>query len=425
VTGFSTYASWGPWVGYIRGELQTAPSIPALPLAARQFIAASVGIPSLPPATASPSLQRLQLLDAYVGLTFSNWEMSFGRQSFWWGPGDGGPMMFSDNIQPMNMIRLNRVTPFKLPSVLGWLGPMRMEAFLGQMSGYDFIFNSSGLVGQWGQPLNPQPIVHGQKLSFKPTRNFEFGLSRTTVYGGPGYPLTWHNLLRSLFTTGNSPGGAPDKPGDRRSSVDLSYRLPRLRNWLTFYADGFTEDQFSPIAYADRSVWRSGLYLSHVPRLPKLDLRVEGVYSDNPLGGNVGPGYFYSNFTWRNGYTYDGNLIGSWIGRAGQGAQAWTNYWFTPKDRLQFSFRHQKVSHDFVPGGGTLTDVGVRGDYWLRSNLGLSASVQYEKWLFPVIQPGAEQNVSASVEIQFHPRRLFNSAIFHGAQKTASGGDSY
>ena len=67
--------------------------------------------------------------------------------------------------------------------------------------------------------------------------------------------------------------------------MSFSYRLPRLRNWLTWYADGYTDDQFSPIAYADRSAWQSGLYLSHVPWLNKMDLRAEGVYTDVPPGG--------------------------------------------------------------------------------------------------------------------------------------------
>jgi hypothetical protein len=280
-----------------------------------------------------------------------------------------------------------------------------------------------GFVGQFGQSLNPQPFIHGQKLNFKPTRNFEFGLSRTTVYGGPGYPFTWHTFLRSMFSTGNAGAGSPDKPGDRRSGVDFSYRLPGLRNWLTFYGDGFTEDQFSPIGYPDRSIWHAGLFLSHVPKVPKLDLRAEGVYSDNPLGGNLAPGYFYFNFTWKDGYTNKGYLVGNWIGRAGQGAQAWTNYWFTTRNRLQFNFRHQKISQQFLPGGGSLTDVGVRGDYWLRSNLSVSASVQYERWLIPVIQPNESRNVTGAVEILFQPQKLFRrSPVGVDAPTSENGG---
>jgi hypothetical protein len=73
---------------------------------------------------------------------------------------------------------------------------------------------------------------------------------------------------------------------------------------------------------------------------------------------------------------------------------------------VQFNFRHQKVSREFIPEGGTLTDFGVRGDYWLHSSLGISAWVQHERWLFPVIQPNASKNVTAAVEITFEPHKL-------------------
>ena len=207
-----------------------------MPLSTREVIQTVNQYPVLPPGTNQPSTQQFTLLDSYVGLMFANWELSFGKQSLEWGPGDGGPMMLSDNIEPINMFRFNRVTPFKLPSVLGWLGPMRIELFLGQLDGYQFVAQpvTSGFAGQTGQALDPQPFIHGQKLSFKPTRNFEFGIFRTTVYGGPGYPLTTHTLLRSLFSLGNTVAGAPDKPGDRRSGIDFTYRLPCLRDWVSF-----------------------------------------------------------------------------------------------------------------------------------------------------------------------------------------------
>lgn len=424
VNGFSASATWGRWFAYVRGEAQTAPSIPALPLSTREVVQAVNLYPVLPPGTNQPSTQQFTLLDSYVGLMLSNWEFSFGKQSLLWGPGDGGPMMLSDNITPINMFRINRVSPFKLPSVLGWLGPMRIELFLGQLDGYQFVQSPppNGFTGQNGQELDPQPFIHGEKLSFKPTRNFEFGIFRTTVYGGPGYPLTIHTFLRSLFSTTNEVGGSPNKPGDRRSGIDFSYRLPYLRDWVTFYGDGFTDDQFSPIGYFDRSAWHAGLYFSHIPRIPKLDLRVEGVYTDNPIGGNVGDGFYYFNFTWRNGYTNDGNLIGSWIGRDGQGAQAWTNYWFNARDRLQFSYRHQKISPGFIPRGGTVTDVSVRGDYWFRPSFGISASVQYERWLFPVIQPNHQTDVSATVEFLFQPQKLFRQSSSASESDLGTGG---
>jgi membrane-associated phospholipid phosphatase len=414
VTGFSVWTTAGRWVGYVRGEFQQSPSAPPLSDSARLTIAAVDPSPGPPPATPVPSINQFQLLDAYLGLNFNNWQATFGQQSLWWGPGNGGPMLYSNNAQPIEMFRINRITPLELPSFLRWLGPMRAEFFIGQFTGHQFLLTSSGPVGQYGQFLNPQPFIHGQMLSFKPTPNFEFAFFRTTVYGGPGYALTFHHLISSLFTTGNELAGGPSKPGDRRSGLSYSYRLPYLRNWLTLYGDSFTDDEFSPIAYMDVSAQHAGLYLSHFPKIPHLDLRAEGVYTDVPGGTSTNtknPGTFYQNGTWRDGYTNDGALMGNWIGRGGQGAQAWSNYWFSPRNRLQFNFRHQKVSQEFIPGGGTLTDFGVRSDYSVRSDLSLSVSVQHERWLFPSIQPNVSRNVAASVQVLFEPQKLFEHSI--------------
>jgi len=407
VSGLSFWSSAGPWVGYVRGEYQYAPSAPALPLSAREVIASSGGVSSVgtPPGTPTPAVDRFELLDAYVGLTLSNWEFSFGRQSLSWGPGDGGSLMFSNNAAPIDMFRVNRVTPLSIPLVSRILGPMRLEFFFGQLTGHHFVGGPNGVEGSFSDALSPQPYIHGQRFSFKPTRNFEFGFSRTTIMGGPGVPLTFGTFGHSLFGSGNGPPGTPQDPGDRRSGMDWSYRLPKLRGWVTFYGDAFADDQFSPIAYWDRSAIRGGLYFSHLPYFPRLDLRVEGVYTDVPAGGAIGGGFFYSNTRFLNGYTNDGNLIGSWIGRDGQGAQAWANYWFTSKNRLQISYRHQKVSQDprFVPGGGTITDVGVRGDMWKNRQWGISAIAQYEVWTFPVIQAGQQTNFSTAVQVTFRP----------------------
>ncbi len=423
VNGFSSYATRGRWVAYVRGELQTAPSIPALSLTARQTVQTVNFFPALPASTPQPAVSQLALLDAYVGLTFSDWQFTFGRQSLWWGPGDGGPLMFSDNAAPLDMFRINRVSPMTLPWVFRHLGPMRVEFFLGQLRGQDFINAlATGPAGSFTSPLNPQPMIHGERFSFKPTRNFEFGFSRTALFAGQGVPFTLGTFRRSLLSSGNGTPGTSSDPGDRRSGLDWSYRLPRLRDWLTFYGDAFADDQFSPIAYFDRSAIRAGLYLSHFPKIAKLDLRAEGVYTDVPAGGAISHGFFYFNPRFLNGYTSNGDLLASWIGREGQGAQAWTNYWFNARNRVQINFRHQKVSQQFIPGGGSLTDVGIRADYWTRFNVGISGWVQHERWLFPVIQPNEASNVTAAVQISFEPQKWFRRTGSVDMDAPSSGG---
>ena len=405
VDGFSAWTTAGRWVGYLRAEYQHSPSAPAQPDSARQFIATVDNIPGVPPATPISSVNRVRLLDSYVGLTFENWQISFGKQSLWWSSIEGGPLMFSDNAEPVNMFRINRVSPFKLPSVLSWLGPIRVEWFLGQLDGHQFVFQTdTGIVGQFGRPLDRQPFLQGQKISLKPTPNFEFSVSTTTVFaGGPG-ALTWHTFLRT-YSIGNTlhQGGADD-PGDRRSGVDFSYRIPGLRNWLTFYGDAFTEDEFSPLNYPRKSAIRGGIYVARIPGVPKLDLRLEG-------GSTVPPdfpecsGCFYVNARYPDGsYTNLGNLVGSWLGRGGQGEQAQSTYWLTSRNKIQFNYRHQKVSTLYLPQGGTLNDGGIKADFWLGAAVTLSGSVQYEKWNYPVLDPLPRSNVTTSFQFTFWPR---------------------
>jgi membrane-associated phospholipid phosphatase len=408
VSGLSGWVEDGPFAVYARGEFQHSPSAAPLPQAARDAISQadfsfSIGPPfPVAPDTPTPTTDRGRLLDSYVAMNISDWQLSYGKQSLWWGPSEGGGMMFSDAADPVTMFRINRVTPIDL----GWFGEIRSEYFIGQYSGYQFMLTPSGLVGQYGQYLHPQPIVHGERFSWKPTKNFEFGLSRTTDYGGPGYPLTLHTFLRSVFSTSITAPGASNKPGARRSGLDFSYRFPRLHG-LTFYADSFTQhDVFSPLVGPDVAAWLGGIYIPRLPKISKMDFRVEGVETDPPIGGNVGHGFFYYDQTWITGFQNAGHLMGNWVGREGQGVQAWTTYWFTPRNKLQFQFRHLKVSHEFITDGGTEADASVRGDFWVRSSFSMSAVVQYEAWTFPVLAPNRQSNVTSSLQLTFWPKGL-------------------
>lgn len=404
VDGFSAWTTSGPWTGYIRAEYQHAPSAPALPESTRQIIASLDGIGEVPPGTPYSAVNRVRLLDAYVGLNLHNWQLTFGKQSLLWSPMQSGPLMFSDNAEPINMFRISRVSPFKLPSILGWMGPIRVEWFLGQLDGHEFVFQSNtGLVGQFGQNLSRQPSMEGQKLSFKPTANFEFGVSATTVFaGGPG-PVTWHSFLRS-YSPGNTVPGAPGDPGDRRSGVDFSYRVPGLRRWLTFYGEAFTEDEFSPLGYPRKSAFEGGVYVPRIPGVPKLDFRLEGG-TTSPVDFPGCRGCFYDNGRYPDGsYVNNGDLLGSWLGRGSQGERAWSTYWFSPRSSIQFQYRHQKVDGQYLQRGGTLNDGSAVLNFQITPDTTLSGSVQFEKWNYPVLAPEPESNWTTSVGITFWPK---------------------
>ena len=172
---------------------------------------------------------------------------------------------------PCRCFAFSRAKPFVLPWIFRLIGNIRAEAFWAQLEGQQFVavLDTAGNRTVISAPLHPHPIVQGIKFSFKPTRNLEFGFDVTAVLSGPGFPLTLHSLLRSYSPGGNTVPGLPNDPGDRRSAFDWSYRVPGLRDWLTFYGDSFTEDEFSPITFPRKSSFRAGLYLPRIPGLPK------------------------------------------------------------------------------------------------------------------------------------------------------------
>jgi membrane-associated phospholipid phosphatase len=388
IAGFSGWATAGRWVVYARGEYQHAPSGPENTAEVQSVLNNIDDNPGLP-ARPQPEINQARLLDAYVGLSLAGWQLSYGQESQWWGPGESGPLLFTDNAAPVRMFHIDRVSPFRLPWIGRLLGPMRTDAFFGQLQ---------------GNLLSPAPYFHGEKISFKPTPNLEFGFTRTVEVGGEGRALTLDRLFLSYFSaTSYFEKPANKDPGKRDGGFDFSYRLPYLRKWLTLYNDSISADDPSPLAAPRRAGFSPGFYLTHFPKLPKLDLRVEAPLTDTVATDVPGRYIYYDNY-YHDLYTNRHFLMGDWVGRDGAGIQAWSRYWLTAKNSIQFSYRHLKVDNKFIPNGGTVNDASVRADYWIRSAVGASAIVQYEQWRFPLLAAGLQKNVTASLQITYWPQ---------------------
>ena len=186
------------------------------------------------------------------------------------------------------------------------------------------------------------------------------------------------------------------------SFADFSYRVPGLRDWLTFYGEAFSKDEVSPIAYIRKSVAQGGLYFARLPKLPRLDLRLEGGYT-NPVQGTFCTSCFYTDAAYPSGYTNDGRLMGSWIGRAAQGELIRTNYWLSPRKKIGLELRHRTIDSQYLPGGGNQNDVALNADIFTASRFRFTGNLQYERWLIPLLAPNRQTNVSASFELGFWP----------------------
>jgi Capsule assembly protein Wzi len=409
-SGASGYIYAGRFGLYVRGEFQGAPSAAGyLPVLAGDlatidgttyFLNTTTPIPysaqTTIPAGPLSSLARGRLVEAYVSAHILNNEVSFGKQDDWLGPGVGGGMAISDNAENLYSFRINRVEPLVIPFLSRALGPFRYEFVVGPMKGHVY-------------PRDPW--VHLEQVSFKPSENLELGFERTVIWGGKDHePVTLHTFLRSFFSTINvTPAikNSPQDPGARFGAFYFSYRLPYLRHWLTLYADSEAHDDVSPISAPRRAAIRPGLYLSHVPKIPKLDVRVEAVSTDPPTSRSIGGQFNYYEDIQRQGFTNNGQILGDWIGREAKGGQAWIAYHFSGNEWAQVSVRNQKTPKDFIPGGTTLNDISIQVVKRLNKGLEIDGNFTYERWKAPIYMSGPQNVTNTSIRVVWYPRHRF------------------
>lgn len=395
MTGASAWTTAGPFAIYVRGEYEQAPSV--VPFTTTQ-LQAMAQVDLLPSGTAlsvnTGAIRRFQLLEGAVSVNYRNVQFSFGRQSIWLGPTESGAFLYSNNSAPITMFKMDSVEPFEIPLISKLLGPARTEFFLGRFSGQEWINSPPTLYGPYP---SDQPFIHGDKISFAPTQNLNIGVDITAQFAGAGAPFTFREFFRTYYS---HKANLAQNPGKRLSAADFSYRVPGLRDWLTVYGDSLVVDEYSPIGSTRASV-NPGAYMPRFPGVPKLQLRAEGLNESRRQ--QFSPGFVYHDSRYVSGYTNDGVLLGNWIGRAGRGGQGWATYAFSDRTSLQFSYRAQRVAPKFL-GGGSLSDFAMKWDQNLRAGFGLTATIQYENWRFPLLASGRQNNVMSSVQLTFWPK---------------------
>jgi hypothetical protein len=460
-SGASGYATAGRFSFYVRGEFEEAPSATGYSQALAEALSTVDGTNFLNTATNLPYNQATipmgpiataangRLIEAFASAHILNHEISFGKQDDWLGPGLGGGMAYSNNAENIYSFRINRIEPLSIPLLSRITGPFRYEFLIGSLRGHTYMpnpANPGGTDPTQANVINPgDSWVHLEKVTFRPTNNLEFGFERTAIWGGKGHgPITIHTFLKSFFSV-TAPGGlgstGPNEkygrndPGARFGAFDFSYRLPFVRNWLTLYADSEVHDDISPIDAPQRASWRPGIYLSHIPHIPKLDLRVEAATTDPSSSDHQSLGFpsLYGHFMYwetiqRQGYTNQGQLFGDWIGREDKGGQAWITYHLSGNEWVQLGFRNQKATGYFIPGsttqtipagshgcpastpclapgGTTLNDINFQVVKRIGKDFEVNGNFSLEHWKAPIYLPGQQTVTTTTIQLTWFPER--------------------
>ena len=401
IAGFSTVTEAGRFSLFFRGEYQHAPSAAGYPLALANEIseldqigpyvapnAPQATIPGGPIAAQNP----FRIVEATLSYHVLGHEISGGKSDAWLGPAAGASMAWSNNAEDIYSFRINRVEPLHIPLLSSVLGPFRYDFFYGSLKGHTYP-NS--------------PYVHSEAVSFVPSRNLQIGFQRTIIFGGQGHaPVNLHLFLKGFFGLSNVSVGeklSRDDPGARFSSFNLTYRLPYLRHSATFYVDSTVHDDVSPIDAPRRAGYRTGIDISQMPGLPKLELRVEAASTDPGISRSDEGAFLYVETVQKQGYTNKGFLLADWIGREAKGGQAWATYHLAAGEWVQFEYLNKKNAKDFV-GGTTQNQFKVTVVKRFKREFEVNGWAQYEAWKAPIYLTGRQHDTAGAVQITWFPK---------------------
>ncbi len=236
--------------------------------------------------------------EGYFKLQYKEVEFAFGRSSMWWGPGYRGSLILSDNIVPLDSVKIKNTKPFYLPGKLKNIGGWDAAYFFSELSSNRIIKNAK---------------LTGYRINLYPLSNLDLGYSKIVMLGGDreGSSLDAGDVFRALFYLNENEASQADN--NQISAFDLVYRMNNLGKYLKIidnlvsYAqygfDGEEDGGFSNPAYL------AGLYSADIFRVPGLSLRSEYANTDTK-GSHV----WYSHGKYQSGYTHQGSNIGHHMG---------------------------------------------------------------------------------------------------------------
>jgi len=258
------------------------------------------------------SSSKLSLYRFRLKTAFSHISVSYAKDSLLLGPGYFGNLFTSDNVQPYQIALFKTEIPYVVPV----LGSFRWYL-------WHSWFNND-------EPRLPDTKMLGIRLSLKPNKLVEFGLTRTSTYGGNGQNINSFTKLSSVITAKDE-NASTDINTDQLVGMDAALYLPFLRKaspflggklyteyvWNDIVAFWQTEDRDdSRLFELLGKSYLYGIYLT----TGKLDFHFEyintagALYAHSTLGstGSSVNGYLIGHFIGRDASAYLSEIYYEW-----------------------------------------------------------------------------------------------------------------
>ncbi|MBI3990041.1 MAG: hypothetical protein HY347_10555 [candidate division NC10 bacterium] len=250
--------------------------------------------------------ERFRLLEGYVKLSGLGMEIGVGRESLWWGPGFHGSLLFSNNAQPLNVVRFS-TEAFIPPWIFRYVGPTKLSFGIAELDeNRDF----------------PKAKILAFRINSSPLPFLELGVSPAIQYNGEGQPsvefyqipeLIWEARSSSATVEGSEFGNV-----NALFSLDATVRLPNINRYvpigrdLELYGEMGVDDidtRFFLFVIPRKPAFLVGVYVQNFLQWPNTDVRFEYAQTSS---------ISFNHAAYTTGFSFKDQPLSHFIGTDGQ-----------------------------------------------------------------------------------------------------------
>ena len=248
-----------------------------------------------------------------------------------------------------------------MPWPLSFLGRIRYDLFVARMEA--------------DRPI-PHSLLSGFRLSVRPNRYLELGMSRAMHFGGAGQPSgvsAWWTAFKG--THDNDPGSK----GNQLGGFDAALNLPFAAQPVQIYLEAAGEDEATYLNVPVPSKWAflSGVFLPALFGSSRADLRFE--WAQNHLNDNGPVWYVHAASNEGHAHRYRGQILGHSMGTDARQYDLTGHWFFLPSTYLELSLGSMRR---YTPGGPQAESTSRMGAGlvgWLTENVRAEGRIGSER----------------------------------------------
>lgn len=264
----------------------------------------------------------VSLLSGYIKTRINGTAVQIGKDPNFWGHGATGSLILGNNMEPLTSIRFTNIEPYRTNGFFRFLGDMNVTALYSQLESNRTKLNANEV---------NKPSFVAMRSDFTPQDNITFGLSFASMLGGEGKGLSGGDYLDWLL------GRNADAIGDKWNNIaggDFKVRLPHLGG-AQVYGEIYGEDQanYLPSKIAERI----GVYIPRLNQDGAWDLKLEYAHTSNA---------WYGHGLYKNGYVYNGNIIGDPMGHDSSQYYLKIGHYLNAKSQISLNVQHTAMDQN-------------------------------------------------------------------------------